>query len=287
MDIPLKDLISFHFFERQLFVRMVVFIGAHPQLAMEVIAFWLWLEEIGHPTIIRQLLELSDEAISFVAIEAKRCIQGLATFIDPISLTAYATFRIKNSPVNLNFLHGQRYHAFSGIQSTIKNVCVKIFQDLLDLTYVSKSTRKILFNHEEGRRLMGHAALGNNNNFIPSPMLHSGSTRNGASSSSSLSLYSNMNMEGRLDMYNLSKAQIMDNTMNPEMTDLNRLMMGIEISNPSAKISKSPSMLSIYRHNLVIEEQQREVPRDERTLFVTFSNGHPLKEEELRNFFNR
>lgn len=166
----------------------------------------------------------------------------------------------------------------------MRNVCAKIFQDLLDLTYVSKSTRKILFNHEEGRRLMGHTTLGNNNNFIPSPKFHSGSARNGASTSA---LYSIMNLEGRFDMNNQRKAQMMENTLNPNLVDLNQMMMGIQISNPTAQMSNSAFMLSMYHNRLMIEEQQRQVPRDERTLFVTFSNGHPLKEEELRHFFNR
>ncbi|XP_047076216.1 uncharacterized protein LOC124686285 [Lolium rigidum] len=34
-------------------------------------------------------------------------------------------------------------------------------------------------------------------------------------------------------------------------------------------------------------QQLSDVPRDERTLFVTFSNGYPLTKDELHDFFMR
>ncbi|KQK20174.1 uncharacterized protein LOC100825065 isoform X2 [Brachypodium distachyon] len=41
------------------------------------------------------------------------------------------------------------------------------------------------------------------------------------------------------------------------------------------------------KHNDGIMQQLSDVPRDERTLFVTFSNGYPLTKDELYDFFMR
>jgi hypothetical protein len=39
--------------------------------------------------------------------------------------------------------------------------------------------------------------------------------------------------------------------------------------------------------SMQIMQQLSDVPRDERTLFVTFSNGYPLNKDELQDFFMR
>ncbi|XP_048573653.1 uncharacterized protein LOC125554056 [Triticum urartu] len=40
-------------------------------------------------------------------------------------------------------------------------------------------------------------------------------------------------------------------------------------------------------HNDTITQQLSDIPPDERTLFVTFSNGYPLTKDELHEFFMR
>uniref|UniRef100_A0A452XTP6 RRM domain-containing protein n=1 Tax=Aegilops tauschii subsp. strangulata TaxID=200361 RepID=A0A452XTP6_AEGTS len=40
-------------------------------------------------------------------------------------------------------------------------------------------------------------------------------------------------------------------------------------------------------HNDAITQQLSDIPPDERTLFVTFSNGYPLTKDELHDFFMR
>lgn len=47
------------------------------------------------------------------------------------------------------------------------------------------------------------------------------------------------------------------------------------------------SSLNINIYFLQITQQHYDVPQDERTLFVTFSNGYPFSKEELYNFFMR
>jgi hypothetical protein len=47
-----------------------------------------------------------------------------------------------------------------------------------------------------------------------------------------------------------------------------------------------PSIMKVYI-SMQIMQQLSDVPRDERTLFVTFSNGYPLTKDELHDFFLR
>jgi hypothetical protein len=54
----------------------------------------------------------------------------------------------------------------------------------------------------------------------------------------------------------------------------------------SFNISAVPSMKEVYI-SMQIRQQLSDVPRDERTLFVTFSNGYPLTKDELHDFFMR
>ncbi|XP_044955554.1 uncharacterized protein LOC123406136 [Hordeum vulgare subsp. vulgare] len=54
----------------------------------------------------------------------------------------------------------------------------------------------------------------------------------------------------------------------------------------TSRLAALPDKLSLREdHNDAIMQQLSDVPPDERTLFVTFSNGYPLTKDELYEFF--
>lgn len=266
--IPLEDLCLFHSPERFLYMKMVFHIGINPNLSMEILAFWMWLEEVGHPNITWKIAEFSDDAIRVVTFDSIKCIAGFPDLTDPSSLTndsPAATFSIEDSPINLAFVNNRRQQALRGISSTLNNVCVKIFTDLLDLSLAIKNTESLT---------------------SPPHLIREGSCSGEGSNSQGLKIGRNPNRS-----INSSATNNADSLQTLLVDDRKN---SLHLHTPPMTISCTINE-GYLRHKSELNPlavswtlpMQMEVPQDERTLFVTFSNGHPLKEEELREFFAR
>ncbi|KMZ72366.1 hypothetical protein ZOSMA_166G00660 [Zostera marina] len=260
-NIPLKDLCLFHSPERYLYMRMVFQVGVNPNLSMEIIAFWMWLEEIGHPNITCKIGEFSDDAIRVIAFDSIKCIAGFSDLTDPSSIandSPATTFSIEDSPINVAFVNNKRSQALEGISSTLNNVCVKIFTDLLDLSLAIKNTESLPNPpHQNPGDDQSHSGEGSNND--------------GSKIGRNSNHFVNITATTDSDFV----QTLLDRENSGGMNEGYYLNYKHEELNPLAVYkSWTPTM-------------QMEVPQDERTLFLTFSNGHPLKEEDLRQFFSR
>lgn len=228
---------------------------------MEIIAFWMWLEEIGHPNITCKIGEFSDDAIRVIAFDSIKCIAGFSDLTDPSSIandSPATTFSIEDSPINVAFVNNKRSQALEGISSTLNNVCVKIFTDLLDLSLAIKNTESLPNPpHQNPGDDQSHSGEGSNND----------GSKIGRNSNHSVNITATTDSD--------FVQTLLDRENSGGMNERYYLNYKHEELNPLAVYkSWTPTM-------------QMEVPQDERTLFLTFSNGHPLKEEDLRQFFSR
>nr|DAD36969.1 TPA_asm: hypothetical protein HUJ06_007610 [Nelumbo nucifera] len=72
--ITTEELKSFHAIDREIFSRLVINLRRDVAVSMRVIAFWIWLEELGYPNIILKMLPLPDSMVNVLAEEAASCL---------------------------------------------------------------------------------------------------------------------------------------------------------------------------------------------------------------------
>ncbi|RVX02497.1 hypothetical protein CK203_031134 [Vitis vinifera] len=81
--IPLRELLSFHSVDRQIFSRLILNCLRKPSETLLVMAMWLWLEEIGYPNIVAKILILPDSIVNAIANEAVLCLKCLSSDSPP------------------------------------------------------------------------------------------------------------------------------------------------------------------------------------------------------------
>ncbi|KAL5700563.1 hypothetical protein ACHQM5_025990 [Ranunculus cassubicifolius] len=127
-----EDLQSFHRIDRHIFARLVFRLGRDISLVMRVMALWLWLEEVGYPSVILALRDMPDDMIIEFFHEAITILRVLQSEVQPFLPSSVAipkTFNLMGQQVSLTLLHEQRAFALNGISHTISEVCALAFGD--------------------------------------------------------------------------------------------------------------------------------------------------------------
>ncbi|KAF9604708.1 hypothetical protein IFM89_009144 [Coptis chinensis] len=127
-----EELHSFHSIDRDLFTRLVVHLCRDPFQTMRIMALWLWLEEAGYPSIILSLQTLPDHVVNYVADEALTILDSLETanLPPPTCATVPMTFNFINQEVSLQLLHEFRVYVLDGIAKVLCEVCSRVFGDI-------------------------------------------------------------------------------------------------------------------------------------------------------------
>ena len=108
-----------HMIVRQLFTRLVFSLQFESSLSMEIIAFWLWLEGIGHADFLASIDSLDNHRLHSIASAAKMFIEAL---------------RLRSIQSNPRSVEGGHFRkeAVKGIVFYLNNVCYRILQDILE-----------------------------------------------------------------------------------------------------------------------------------------------------------
>ncbi|KAJ0977012.1 hypothetical protein J5N97_012486 [Dioscorea zingiberensis] len=248
-SIPVEAIKAYHASERRLYARMVLDASLDPFRAMEIISFWLWLAEIGHPDIICHAQSLSPVALLLLAGVAE-------AFIDALRLEPTDSFR-PNADLRLSAIHGITYY--------LSSVCFKAFDD------IQRQADELRLD-----RLM----LQFSNVYLDQ-----------ASSSSSPPRMQDMqraiNFRQQLNLLfetpidsGLANLHSQSHSLRHSTTSGHQMNYTAQPYHPLSMINSSSSSGSPPpAHN------RHDMSRDDRTLFVTFSNGYPLTEEDLYVFF--
>ncbi|XP_022680002.1 uncharacterized protein LOC101768212 [Setaria italica] len=250
---------SVHMIVRQLFIRLVFSLQFESSLSMEIISFWMWLEGIGHADFLASIDALDNHDLRSIALAAKMLIETLR--------------RNSGHQPNHRSVQGGYFciEALKGIVLYLNNVCCKVLEDILQV-----ATAKERICHR------AHQAQPQQNVMARAPM----STRDLLSriKASYISARSH-EAEGS------SSRSIMPS---PPKTHTLK-----DIENPIEQCLSSYPLATLFKSLTITEEEEEEpaadiqiqqppsVPRDERTLFVTFSNGYPFTADELYEFFTR
>ncbi|CAL9193199.1 unnamed protein product [Musa hybrid cultivar] len=264
-SIPIHAIHAYHFKERQLFSRMVFVLGMEPNVSMEIIAFWLWLEENGRNNLIRSINSLDDVSLLDVASVGKAFVESLHLG----SLSGKPTSFIEDE-ANQQF----RRAAVSGINYYLSSVCYKALADIskkVDVEFILHMQRVV---REMSQVHSGDGRTRDDNLCLHNKWFDINVPENGYETHQVLRDSCRSTRSVTPHVFDVLQSHT---NQGIRIVADNLLLCEDSMPRYSPKEHASSSNHSTCSN----------IPHDERTLFVTFSNGYPLTEEELRAFFIR
>lgn len=280
-----EEFFAFHNIDRQLFARLVFSMRREPMEAMHAAAFWLWLERLNMAQYVATLLTYSDEVFKVVFEETFLCLRvvELDTFVvhgkDVILIQSIVGKFKDGVKVNLRFFHDNRISILLGIGHFIENICLRAFQDLIQ-TALENRANPVNYNIQylPEPSVVGGVHGGGGGGFSPAPrpalphelgIIHP-SLRVGE-----------MSVPLKSDQSNVSGNSVISNT-NYGLENQPQVLQG------DLLVDQLLSQLRLNENSWAqkFEDKSNLLP-SERTIFLTFSKGYPILENELREFFNR
>ncbi|GJN24915.1 hypothetical protein PR202_gb12693 [Eleusine coracana subsp. coracana] len=235
---------------RQLLSRLLFSLGIDAPLSMEILAFWLWIERNGHVDFLARIDSFSNNHLREIASAGN-------SFIEALFLKS-SDFSIGRSSQISYF----QKEALAAITFYLNNVCYKVLEDLQEIAKMKETTYSTSQGHH-GNRRDKEARMSTKDLLakIRAAYVNTNSEE-GTSSRSMMS----------------SNNQILED--GKHTTDENQSTYGLVTLMDTLNIRDRPDHAAQIR-------QHSSVPSDERTLFVTFSNGYPFTKDELYEFFMR
>lgn len=292
-SIPVDLLHAYHDEERRIFSRMVFILGLEPNLSMKIIAFWLWLEENQCKDVVQRLNSLDDRYLLGVCDVAK-------SFLDSLRLSYSSNDH--TYPSEGHFKQAFRDVAICGINYYLKNVCHKVLLDIRKQVHRSNVEKLV---EEMGRvhfgiesiRKTGCSPIQIENITVGRSIKEGSSYMYKESTSLDLNKIQAWNTNshpcnGVGESFG-SDCRFFDDMQNVD------LLSNLKIQNSFREndflrckdlVQYHSTLKGVANSSLsfdVSSSKNHKIPWEERTLFVTFSNGHPLSEEQLRAFFMR
>ncbi|KAJ4952473.1 hypothetical protein NE237_029305 [Protea cynaroides] len=229
IQITLKEKQLFHSIDRELYWRLVVNLNwAIPQ-ARQVIALWLWFEEIGFHNIVVKMLSLSNTVLRYVIDEAMVCIHCVKTGnIPPPPLCDIPlTMNLLGKNIALEFFRDYKKIALEGMIRNMQNIYYNVFEDI-------------------EQKSLPHA------------------------------------LQATSNVTNVGVTAAATPMMWPYVEGGGGSGMVVDGREPERK--KAPMSFRQARLNVNARPWNERVAANERTMFLTFSRGHPLSEEEVIGF---
>ncbi|KAI3857060.1 hypothetical protein MKX03_015432 [Papaver bracteatum] len=271
--VTIEELRSFHRIDRDTYRMLAINLGKDPLLSMAVIALWIFMEELGYPSIILELLICQNHLLTSWAFdEAVSSVYYIITSTPPPPLPITSTTDMPitlrvlqdyGSPmyVSMNSLFEHAVSGYTSLKQTIGTVCYRLFADL----FREAMQRKLNLN-------LGYGGDG---------------------------IYGDANTHDQEETGNVvepepiePKSVVFGNGIPPaplrgETNEFKKLE--VCSSSGTAKCENISGIGETSSQRPTIEEQQvvQVIPPDERTMFITFSRGFPIFEGQLREFFVR
>lgn len=252
----------FHNIDRVLYSRLVFNLNRELAESMQVMALWLWLERSRHVgNLVNKMLSFPDTLINGLADEALLCLNCIEN--DQFHLS-FSTSDIPlihflgNTGLSLQFFHENRHFIGPAVSKIVTEVCLRAFDDISQQAEKLKS--KGVDKNKGVGKIRGQEMMKNQPVMSPvMPVLYNsevvgayGPMGNGGGSYSCI-----------LHGYDPCDLAIQTKILNNEIVDvLSHISMSDEV-------------------------KDNVVPADDRTIFLTFSKGYPISEDEVRDFFTR
>ncbi|KAJ6322899.1 hypothetical protein OIU77_012687 [Salix suchowensis] len=258
----------FHTIDRTLYSRLLVNLDRDPAESMQVMALWIWLEKEARDNLVDKILSLPDALLNSLANEAVLCLNCVETggfqYFSPESVDEEVpwTRQLTKTGLSLRFFHVNRLGILRALTKIINEVCARAFEDISRQVIEKKSAG-------EGTDIVAENSVRQevhpSNYYGPSinPVMCYNSTAAGVYGQGGVSpLFMAPNFEV-LPAYDLPvQRQIICSE------NIAGLLDRIKISDGD-------------------HHGEKDVYADNRTIFLTFSKGYPISEDEVRDFFTK
>ena len=251
-SISQEEFNMFHKIDRTLFTRLVFNLGRDPAEATQVMALWLWLEKIGEEIdmVYSKILSLPDTLLNALVDEsvmALACIES-DKFCFAFDTTSDMIPLIQNLTKTGVSLRFFHDNRIGIIRGVTQIINEVCVRAFEDIVKLAQgNTSTSIAPQEINFRGAIMNPFGVHSSIVGAPQFLAPS--GGGSSEISRGF----------DPYDLSvQRQILNNEIGEVLSRL--------------KLSS---------------EDEKEVPPDDRTIFLTFSKGYPITETEIREFFTR
>ncbi|KAM3406711.1 hypothetical protein ACQJBY_000663 [Aegilops geniculata] len=322
---------------RVLFFRLVLGLQVESSLSMEIIAFWLWLQQgNGQVGYLQHIYSLGDNHFRAIVSSAKRflevlhfafggsearsvprsdfqnqAIAGISLYLNTI---CYETLEDLRERIEMNFVRNQmaylRREAY-GQSRTDRVPAASSMTDLYQEAYEESSHEQIpnismtdLYQeaygessheqipnismtdlYQEAYGESSHEQISNSSKHLLTKIkaLYANNPKHHGEGTSSRNIRfqtSQMRHGEGSNSRNIhpQTSRMLHHDTEDEVHDYQ----------PTSRLVTLLDKMSLREnHNDAITQDLSDVPPDERTLFVTFSNGYPLTKDELHEFFMR
>ncbi|KAK1319827.1 hypothetical protein QJS10_CPB04g01840 [Acorus calamus] len=284
--------------ERFLFARLVLTIGRDPYRTVETISLWLWLCQCTPGSrLIHRILSMTDRDIHAVAVEAESILDSLLPGLVRRRASARdndvpITAALLNLPVNIHYFRTNRESVSVGMSTFLGSLRSLVFEDLATgmrgcLNVNGGDDMNINLNMNMDLSMNMNREM-RSSQFLPFVPHGEGTSNIGRQTGHLL-----------VNPTATAAAAMMANEQFNRIVFMNHFLANLNNNNnpllmyPEQMMMNNPSVVAPPRMEEVVavdggDESDGDDPlADERTLFVTFSRGFPLTEEELREFFTR
>ncbi|MED6192712.1 hypothetical protein PIB30_012604 [Stylosanthes scabra] len=259
-----QELHHFHKTDRRLFCFLIFKLRRDITESLLVMALWLWLEHIGYPNLIHAIIKLQNQPklVEAMVDEAAACLMCLLDIENSNDQKSNGDGdgngyckglvlmkKLIQRDISIRIFHERRYTALAGIKSILKNICSKIFFDIL---------------HDNKNILLKRNNNNNNNN-------------------------NNNYKNGRVVVRTSQKTTPNNNSytfpgfLPPSFDDIIDMLTRAPPEEAIAEASSNHGLL----HEKIWDRKKPsdDVSKEDRTMFLTFSRGYPVTEKEVRELF--
>lgn len=295
INVSHEEFLLFHNIDRKLFSRLVFALGRDPGESAQVIALWMWLEhsEKEFNFVYKICANLPDTLLNAIADEsamALTCIKSDDFLVDlSINRDIPLMNALTTNGATLKYFHQNRLGILRGVTNLFTKVCMKAFEDLFPRPH-QNNFAEVMLNSGINMRphhhvdpvqhpLYPNAAIydiANASNMGPYPdqRMYHGVVNN------------NQQILGPYQHLHLMASAFMRS--DPSLDYLRGIFdhpydLAAQRQILNEEMGEMLSRLHLYDD----QPEAEEVSADERTIFLTFSKGYPISENEVREFFTR
>ncbi|OVA18159.1 hypothetical protein BVC80_1835g578 [Macleaya cordata] len=257
--------------------------GRDLRQCMHMIALWLWLEEVGYPNIILKMLTLPDWVVNVIADEAVRCLNCIQSKTPPPYSSSTITTEIpvtealmEDKQISLSsFLYPNRQSALRRTTNTVNNVCFRAtFEDIVQQAALANNNNDHTHDHDHDHDHDHQQQEGVSDQLI----------------NLAVQGIANQPMTSSSTGGSVVQQELVEVSVGP-VSQPHAAAAGVVVQERIITPGSSSSVLetgdSSSQTSVLISNDNHKVPRGKRSMFMTFSRGHPITGRALRNFFVR
>ncbi|KAE9445230.1 hypothetical protein C3L33_22872, partial [Rhododendron williamsianum] len=301
--ITTEEFNTFHAIDRALYTLLIFALGRDPAESMRVMGLLLWLERNGPDfRLVKRMLSMKTSLVNSVANESVLCLNCVETDgwfrFDPHGNDLPLLRSLLGRNLSLRFFHENRVSVLCGVTKIVSEVCARAFEDIT--THILGHRNPSFVGSSSSRGVPplvvaggggasgdlsvpyypGIAVASNMGNAAQTvPFMATTTPHHGVSREENIGVV-NYQMVPRGGGGGVLAVQGYDsNYINNDVNDQQRRFLNEEMGELFGSLSLQGEGTG--------GGEETQVPPDDRTIFLTFSKGYPISENEVREFFTR